>query len=84
MPMGIHTVVAEGGANLSGGLRQRLLIARALVARPKMVFFDEATSALDNRTQAVVTEALDLGPEALLLRLQGDAAAHPGRRVLRV
>ena len=59
MPMGIHTVVAEGGANLSGGQRQRLLIARALVARPKMVFFDEATSALDNRTQAVVTEALD-------------------------
>ena len=44
---------------LSGGQRQRLLIARALVARPKMVFFDEATSALDNRTQAVVTEALD-------------------------
>ncbi len=59
MPMGIHTVVAEGGANLSGGQRQRLLIARALVARPKMVFFDEATSALDNRTQSVVTEALD-------------------------
>jgi len=59
MPMGIHTVVAEGGANLSGGQRQRLLIARALVGRPKMVFFDEATSALDNRTQAVVTKALD-------------------------
>ena len=59
LPMGIHTVVAEGGTNLSGGQRQRLLIARALVGRPKMVFFDEATSALDNRTQAVVTKALD-------------------------
>ncbi len=58
MPMGIHTVVAEGGANLSGGQRQRLLIARALVGRPKMVFFDEATSALDNRTQAIVTAAI--------------------------
>jgi ABC-type bacteriocin/lantibiotic exporter with double-glycine peptidase domain len=59
MPMGIHTVVAEGGTNLSGGQRQRLLIARALATRPKMVFFDEATSALDNRTQSIVTEALD-------------------------
>lgn len=58
MPMGMHTMVMEGGAGLSGGQRQRLLIARAIVGRPRILLFDEATSALDNRTQAVVTESL--------------------------
>lgn len=59
MPMGMHTVVSEGAATLSGGQRQRLLIARAIVNRPKIIYFDEATSALDNRTQAVVSQSLD-------------------------
>ncbi|WP_448265747.1 NHLP bacteriocin export ABC transporter permease/ATPase subunit [Nostoc sp. DSM 114159] len=58
MPMGMHTIVAEGGSNLSGGQRQRLLIARSLVSKPKIILMDEATSALDNRTQAIVTESL--------------------------
>jgi len=58
MPMGMHTVVSEGGGTLSGGQRQRLMIARALVRRPRLLFFDEATSALDNRTQAIVSESL--------------------------
>ena len=59
MPMGMHTVVSEGGGTLSGGQRQRLLIARALVSRPRILFFDEATSALDNRTQQIVAESVD-------------------------
>ncbi len=59
MPMGLHTVVSEGGFNLSCGQRQRLLIARALAIRPRIVMFDEATSALDNKTQAVVSKSLD-------------------------
>jgi len=58
MPMGMHTVVSEGGGGLSGGQRQRLLIARAIVRRPRIVLFDEATSALDNRTQAIVSQSL--------------------------
>jgi ABC-type bacteriocin/lantibiotic exporter with double-glycine peptidase domain len=58
MPMGLHTVLTEGTASLSGGQVQRLLIARALVGKPRILLFDEATSALDNRTQAVVTESL--------------------------
>ena len=58
MPMGLHTIVPDGGGTLSGGQRQRVGIARALVRRPKILIFDEATSALDNRTQAIVTESL--------------------------
>lgn len=59
MPMGMHTVISEGAGTFSGGQRQRLMIARALVSRPRIVFFDEATSALDNPTQAIVTQSLD-------------------------
>jgi ATP-binding cassette subfamily C protein len=59
MPMGMHTVVGEGVSTLSGGQRQRILIARAIVHRPRILFFDEATSALDNRTQAIVTRSLE-------------------------
>lgn len=57
MPMGLATVVNEAAAGLSGGQIQRLMIARALVHRPRFVIFDEATSALDNPTQRIVAEA---------------------------
>ena len=57
--MGMQTIITEGMSTMSGGQRQRLLIARALVRRPRIVLFDEATSALDNRTQAIVTESLE-------------------------
>ncbi|RKI39396.1 NHLP bacteriocin export ABC transporter permease/ATPase subunit [bacterium D16-51] len=59
MPMGMHTVISEGGGGISGGQRQRLLIARAIAPKPKILMFDEATSALDNLTQKQVSEALD-------------------------
>lgn len=59
MPMGMHTVISEGGSTLSGGQRQRLLIARAIVNRPRIIYFDEATSALDNKTQKIVSDSLD-------------------------
>jgi len=58
MPMGMHTVVSEGAGTFSGGQKQRLLIARAIVRRPRVILFDEATSALDNRTQQMVSESL--------------------------
>jgi ATP-binding cassette subfamily C protein len=59
MPMGMHTVISQGGATFSGGQKQRLLIARALASRPSILFFDEATSALDNVTQAAVSDSLE-------------------------
>lgn len=59
MPMGMHTVISEGGGGISGGQRQRLLIARAVAPKPRILMFDEATSALDNVTQKQVSEALD-------------------------
>ncbi len=59
LPMGMHTYVSEGGGGFSGGQQQKLLIARALVRKPRFLIFDEATSALDNRSQATVMESVE-------------------------
>ncbi len=59
MPMGMHTIISEGSGGVSGGQRQRLMIARAIAPKPKVLMFDEATSALDNLTQKKVSESLD-------------------------
>lgn len=59
MPMGMNTIISEGSGGISGGQRQRLLIARAIAPKPKILMFDEATSALDNLTQKRVSESLD-------------------------
>lgn len=59
MPMGMNTIISEGSGGISGGQRQRLMIARAIAPKPKILMFDEATSALDNLTQKKVSESLD-------------------------
>lgn len=59
MPMGLHTVISEGAGTISGGQKQRLMVARAVVKKPKILLFDEATSALDNHTQAIVASSLN-------------------------
>lgn len=58
MPMGMFTMVSDGTGGISGGQKQRLLIARALAMKPDIFLFDEATSALDNVTQKTVMETL--------------------------
>ena len=59
MPMGMHTLISEGSGGISGGQKQRLMIARALISKPRILFFDEATSALDNITQKIVSDNID-------------------------
>jgi NHLM bacteriocin system ABC transporter ATP-binding protein len=59
MPMGMHTTISEGASTISGGQKQRIMIARAIVNKPRIIYFDEATSALDNTTQAIVSSSLD-------------------------
>ena len=58
LPDGLHAFVAQGGANFSGGQKQRLSIARALVKRPELYLFDDSFSALDFRTDAALRRAL--------------------------
>ena len=59
LPMGMQTLISEGQGGISGGQKQRLMIARAVAPKPKILMFDEATSALDNKTQKQVSDALD-------------------------
>lgn len=59
MPMEMNTMISEGQGGISGGQKQRLMIARAVAPKPNILIFDEATSALDNKTQKKISEALD-------------------------
>lgn len=58
MPMGMHTLISEGAGGISGGQKQRLMIARAIISKPQILIFDEATSALDNITQKHVSDSI--------------------------
>ena len=58
MPMQMRTMISAGAGQLSGGQLQRILLARALVTKPSIIFFDEATSALDNVAQDRVTQSV--------------------------
>lgn len=57
-PNGYDTYIEQGGANVSGGQKQRLCIARALLKQPKIIIFDDSTSAVDTRTDALIRKGL--------------------------
>ena len=58
MPDGYDTYIEQGGTNVSGGQKQRLCIARALLKKPKMLILDDSTSAVDTHTDAMIQKAM--------------------------
>lgn len=58
MPQGLDTKIGENGVKMSGGEKQRLAIARALIKNTRIIIFDESTSSLDNASQAEITKAI--------------------------
>lgn len=72
LPEGVHTLVGERGARISGGQKQRLAIARALIRNPRILILDEATSALDSESEREIQSAL----EALMANRTTFVVAH--------
>ncbi|SER40303.1 ATP-binding cassette, subfamily B [Actinokineospora terrae] len=84
MPAGLDTPVAQGGSTVSGGQRQRLAIARALVARPRIYLFDDSFSALDASTEAALRAALadEIGDAAVVVVAQRLSTVRSADRIV--
>ena len=84
MPDGLESAIAQGGATVSGGQRQRLAIARALVKRPEIYIFDDSFSALDTATDALLREALrrEISDATLIIVAQRVATVQDADQIL--
>jgi len=84
MPDGLESAIAQGGATVSGGQRQRLAIARALVKRPEIYIFDDSFSALDTATDALLREALrrEISDSTLIIIAQRVATVQDADQIL--
>lgn len=84
MPDGFDTAIAQGGTNVSGGQKQRLSIARALVRKPEIYIFDDSFSALDFKTDALLRAALkkETGNSAVIIVAQRVSTVMDADRIL--
>ena len=83
-PDGYDTYIEQGGTNVSGGQKQRLCIARALLKRPKILILDDSTSAVDTKTDALIREALrtDLPATTKIVIAQRISSVEDADRIL--
>ena len=83
MPMGYHTLIGDMGTSISGGQKQRLLLARALYKRPQFLFLDEATSALDVDRERLVNAAVrQLNITRIIVAHRPETIASAGRVIV--
>ena len=83
MPMGYHTLIGDMGTSISGGQKQRLLLARALYKRPQFLFLDEATSALDVDRERLVNSAVrQLNITRIIVAHRPETIASAGRVIV--
>jgi ATP-binding cassette, subfamily B, bacterial CvaB/MchF/RaxB len=83
MPMGYHTLIGDMGTSISGGQKQRLLLARALYKRPQFLFLDEATSALDVDRERLVNQAVrQLNITRVIVAHRPETIASAGRVIV--
>jgi ATP-binding cassette subfamily B protein len=84
-PDGLDSKVSQGGANFSGGQKQRLCIARALLKKPKIIILDDSTSAVDTATDAKIREAFAKelkGITTIIIAQRINSIAHADRIVV--
>ena len=81
MPDGYETHIEQGGANVSGGQKQRLCIARALLKKPKVLILDDSTSAVDTKTDAMIRKAFaeDIPETTKIIIAQRISSVQPAR-----